>query len=183
MDELKQLWQSQDYTDEALYREVDLAHKPKDLIHRIIKSLKWEHRFNQWGILPGIAFFFVTELWFAISYLVIVGASILYYSKIIARFREYHYSESIYDYLKELNGHLKRFIRHYFMIGNVVFLFGFYSQSVLFESSWQTALEDLGFYYILLSLVFSNAFVFGYIYLLYGKKQKQLQEMIGELGP
>ncbi|MCV9388843.1 hypothetical protein [Reichenbachiella ulvae] len=190
--DIKEIWKSGDgkerfeYSEEAI--QAIIKQGPQNIVSRFVKTLNFEKWANLIVLSAASVFLFIETYWvFGVFMLILDFCFYFYYRNLIKKLDQKSIGNNVVQYLHEVHGNICRFIRHFkitlFVIAVASFAFGFYQGYSKYEG-----VEDMmshvsiyrwvaAFSVIAVSLVVAY-FVF---YYMYGKKAKQIKEMIESL--
>lgn len=190
--DIKEIWKTGNereqfsYSEEAI--EAIVKQSPQNIVSRFVKTLNYE----KWAnliILSGIVIYLlVAQYWAAAAFILAINAAFyLYYTRLIRQLDEKAIGNNVIEYLYEVHRSICRFIRHFkitlFVIGTASFGFGFYL-GYLQHDSMTDMIESLSWWRWVLAfavIIVSLIVAYTLFYYMYGKKARQIQDMIDSL--
>lgn len=191
--DLKDIWKLESSKELIEEEAVDklLQQSSTNMLDRIIKTIRKEHKFNfiLYPIILASLLFY--ELFLAAGLcLVIFISTVYYYNKLLSQLSVNFITLSTYEYLKHSYRILEKFMNHYKISGVILTTAGF-AFGLQFSGGWEslsnkfsqaTSKETLiAISLITVGLVVSIGIFLKLIDLMYTKKMKSLKTLISDL--
>lgn len=191
--DIKNIWKKEQGNVALEENQIDnlLKQESSSLINRIIKTIKTEHILNIVALPIFLIIFIYNKMLIeAVACLLIFVPFIVYYQKLIKVLKIDAISLSTHDYLVNSYDKLKRFIRHYKIVGSSITIVGFLF-GIRYGTGWEETYHEIittiGYKFwvkiivLIVGLVFSIFLFHKIIQILYGKKMKALKLLIDDL--
>lgn len=191
--ELKDIWKMDQPDVELSEEKVEsiINKKSYSLLGKIIKTVRMEHLFNMilTPLMVGLLIYVDRPITATLAAF-LVAPFIIYYQRLLNKLKKNHLELNVHDYLVQSYKQLKAFVRHYQLASIVLIFFSFLIGAQYgFELNshdeqpldYSKFLEPWALVTMGITLVFMLVFIYGLIYLLYGRRIKKLRKMVEEL--
>ena len=186
--DIRELWKSDDsagsfnYSSQTIERIV--AQGPQNIVARFVRMLKIEQHMNWIAFTLLMVFLLYEKLW--IWGVVILGLNVgffFYYRELIKKLDQGYVDNEVIQYLHEVHRIVRRFILHYKFVGVLVGVMvgGLVIYADNPETFSERVFEIHSMMKMILAFLLATAIVFYLTHLRYGKKGREIKEMIRSL--
>ncbi|PIB34067.1 hypothetical protein BFP72_00795 [Reichenbachiella sp. 5M10] len=190
--DIKQIWKKGNETEEAGYSveaiESIIRQRPQNIISRFVKNLRIEKWLNLVVLTAVCIYLGYTQMWVMAAIMLTFNLLFFfYYRALIRELDQKIIDQDVVRYLNEVHKSICRFFKHFkitlVVVGMAAFAFGFYIGYTQNDKYTSVFVEDNWWKWAWGAVVIVSSMVFAYFMFqhMYGKKGRQIKEMVESL--